>query len=237
MIKTLQKKFIISSMTAISILLIFLISAINISNIFITENQINKTIEIISKNNGNPDNLPPVRSEDSRPMLSWIFANDEYTVLYHQYMAEFLDSYFSDGYFSDMMDTVFSMIAPYVEKDPTKFCTYEEFEAGFEMLRQFCLLRAESVSAQLDGTIPSTSDGQKADSANLIDASSIDASDMGAMNTGKGGMDQFGSKVDSDFSFGDRTQSREPMQDNAGKNNRQPSQEENDRQASDRISV
>ena len=60
------------------------------------------------------------------------------------------------------------MIAPYVEKDPTKFCTYEEFETGAATLSEFCLLRAESVRGQLDGSIPSDSDGQSADSTALI---------------------------------------------------------------------
>lgn len=52
------------------------------------------------------------------------------------------------------------MLSPYVEKDPTKFCTYEDFEKGAEALKEFCVLRAESVSGQLGGSIPSTSDGQ-----------------------------------------------------------------------------
>lgn len=124
---------------------------------------------------------------DSRPMLAWIFENEEYTELYHQYFAEFIAQNFDNGYFTDMIDTVSAMIAPYVESDPTKFCTYEEFENGVSALREFCLLRAESVSGQLDGTIPSTSEGQTEDSSPLIDASELNVSDMGSMNNGRGG--------------------------------------------------
>lgn len=125
---------------------------------------------------------------DSRPMLSWIFSNEEYTELYHEYFQEFITEYFDSGYFEETIDTVTEMIAPYVEKDPTKFCTYEEFENGAATLKEFCLLRSESISAQLDGTIPSTSDGQSADNTALIDASSITISDMGSMgNMDKGG--------------------------------------------------
>ena len=79
------------------------------------------------------------------------------------------------------------MITPYVEKDPTKFCTTEEFQAGVEALEDFCLLRAQSVQGQLEGTIPSTDDGQSADSSSLVDASSVDISAMGTMNNGGGG--------------------------------------------------
>lgn len=123
-------------------------------------------------------------SIDERPMLAWIFADEEYTALYHQYFAEFIAEYFDSGYFSDMMDSVKAMIAPYVQQDPTKFCTYEEFETGIDTLKAFCLLRAESISAQLSGAIGSTSDTQ--DEATLIDAGSLQISDMGSMGGGMG---------------------------------------------------
>lgn len=127
---------------------------------------------------------------DSRPMLAWIFADKEYTELYHQYFAEFLVSYFDSGYFETMMNTVSEMIAPYVEQDPTKFCTYDEFEAGISTLKEFCLLRAESISGQLDGSIPSTSEGQNQDNTSLVDASDLSISAMGSMgNTMGGGQD------------------------------------------------
>ena len=130
---------------------------------------------------------------ESRPMLAWIFADETYTELYHQYFAEFLAEYFDSGYFAEMLDQVETLIAPYVEKDPTKFCTYEEFQTGVDTLREFCLLRAESVSGQLEGTIPATSEGQAAGSASLIDASHLAISDMGSMNGGMGGRGGFDS--------------------------------------------
>lgn len=40
---------------------------------------------------------------DSRPMLAWIFANEEYTQIYHQYFAEFVENYFDSGYFTGMV--------------------------------------------------------------------------------------------------------------------------------------
>lgn len=128
---------------------------------------------------------------DSRPMLAWIFSNEEYTELYHRYFAEFIETYFDSGYFSEMIDSAREMIAPFVESDATKFCTYEEFQTGVDVLKEFCLLRAESVSGQLDGTIASDSDGQAQNSSSLIDASALNISDMGSMEHGKGsGMDK-----------------------------------------------
>lgn len=123
---------------------------------------------------------------DSRPMLAWIFSNAEYTKLYHQYFAEFLASCFDSGYFTEMIEETQELIAPYVEKDPTKFCTYEEFEAGAETLKEFCLLRAESVKGQLEGSIASTSEGQTQNPEALVDASEINMSTMGNMNGNHG---------------------------------------------------
>lgn len=61
------------------------------------------------------------------------------------------------------------------------------FQAGVEALEVFCLLRAQSVQGQLEGTIPSTDEGQSEDSSTLVDASSVDISAMGTMNNGGGG--------------------------------------------------
>jgi len=127
---------------------------------------------------------------DDRPMQAWIFSDEAYTKQYHALYQEFLQSVDIQS----MLDEAYELIAPYVEKDPTAFCTYEEFEAGVAALREFCSLRSESVMGQLTGSIPSTSETQQADSSALVDTGDLDLSDMGTMSTG-GGMDG-GSKPD-----------------------------------------
>lgn len=119
-------------------------------------------------------------STEDRPMIAWIYNNEEYTELYHQCFAEFISRYFDNGSFEETADRIASMIAPYIKKDPTRFCTYEEFETGVSTLKNFCLLRAKSIAGQLDGTIGSTSDTQKSDT--LIDAGDLQIADMGTMN-------------------------------------------------------
>lgn len=118
---------------------------------------------------------------DSRPMLAWILNNEDYTELYHQYFTEFIETYFGNGRFEEIIDATQEMIAPYVQKDPTKFCTYEEFEQGVSTLKKFCALRAESISGQLNETIPSTTQGQEEDASSIIDANDITIADMGTM--------------------------------------------------------
>ena len=132
---------------------------------------------------------------ESRPMLSWIFESEEYTALYHEYLEEFISDYFESGAFEVMFTETVQMIAPYVEKDPTSFCTYEEFEVGVQTLKEFCMLRAESVRGQLDGKIPATDEGQSAEGAEetFVDASGLDISSMGSMGFG-GGFGGFGDR-------------------------------------------
>ena len=110
------------------------------------------------------------------------------TELYHQCFSKFITEYFDSGYFEEFYNSTVAMISPYIEKDPTKFCTYEEFEKGSATLKEFCMLKAESVRGQLNGTIGKTSDTQKSDT--LVDGSKLNTSAMGSMGGmgGKGGM-------------------------------------------------
>lgn len=131
----------------------------------------------------------PVSGGDisDRPMIAWIFENEEYTNLYHEYFSQFISECFDSGKFENEIDAVTEMISPYVEKDPTKFCDYDSFVLGASTLKKFCMLRVESVNGQLCGTI-SSSDSQSSLSS-LVDASGINISDMGTMSMGgRGGM-------------------------------------------------
>lgn len=129
----------------------------------------------------------PVSGElEDRPMAAWIFSSEEYIERYHAVYAQLVASLTENDHLAETIRATRERIAPYVEKDPTKFCTVEEFETGVETLLQFCALRLESIAGQLEGTIPSTSEGQAQDGSALVDASAIRLSDMGTMNNGGG---------------------------------------------------
>jgi len=130
----------------------------------------------------------PVTSGEltSRPIISWIFQSDETLSAYHAAYEQFISEAFDSGWFADEIDRVSALIAPYVQADPTAFCTYEDFQQGVETLRTFCLLRAQSVAGQLSGVIPATSEGQRVTDA-LVDASQLNLSDMGSMGNTHGG--------------------------------------------------
>lgn len=135
---------------------------------------------------------------EERPMIAWIFAEEEYTEAYHKVFAEFIQTYFTDDEMAKLIDDTAALIAPYVQKDPTAFCTYEEFETGVATLREFCLLRGESVQAQLEGSLGSTSQTQK--DSDLVNADHLNLSDMGSMGDGFGGdQNDFGGGQMPDF--------------------------------------
>ena len=116
-----------------------------------------------------------------------LLENEEYLEQYHAYYRQLVEEYVDGGKLEETYNRIRSQIDSLVETDPTAFYSYEEYEAAAEMLYDTILLRAESVEGQLDGTIPSTEEGQRADSSALIDASSIDLSVMGSMMGGGGG--------------------------------------------------
>ena len=106
-----------------------------------------------------------------RPMQAWIFSDEEYSAQYYALYAELLETVDVQA----IIDNAYSLIAPYVEKDPTAFCTYEEFEKGVEAIKSFCALRSESVALQLSGSNESVS------------AEGLNISDMGTMGGEMGG--------------------------------------------------
>lgn len=119
---------------------------------------------------------------ESRPMLSWIFANQEYTERYHTLFSEYITNVFDSGKFNNMIDNATSLISSYVKNDPSKFCTYEQYTTAIDTLKEFCSLRITSIKEQLQGNIGSTTDEQK-NSNNLIDASHINVDNMGSTRT------------------------------------------------------
>lgn len=125
-----------------------------------------------------PIDTPMDGLEESRPLFSKLMEIEEYQERYHTYLKEIVTGYVGSGLFADTFDTVYAVIAPYVEKDATAFYEYSQFTQAVQMLKRFVNLRAQSVAGQLDGSIASTSERQKENSAR-IDASEIDLKTMG----------------------------------------------------------
>ena len=114
-----------------------------------------------------------------RPLISKLFENEEYLAKYHSYLQQLMDTYFADGKFSSKLDEINATIGSYVENDPTAFHTFDEYTKAIDAFKKIAELRMTSISGQLDGTIPSTTEDQKATPDKLVDTSGVNLSDLG----------------------------------------------------------
>lgn len=115
----------------------------------------------------------------NRPLYHNLMKNEEYFARYHTYFDQFISEYFESGRFEAALLRTEKMIVPYVQKDPTAFCSYEDHRVAVDMLRQVCLLRAKSVRGQLEGEIPATIKGQQENPKARVDASDVDLEALG----------------------------------------------------------
>lgn len=116
-----------------------------------------------------------------RPLFHNLMQNDTYFAQYHSYFDELISGYFESGLFKTETARVLELISPYVKKDPTAFCSYEDFLQGASTFCDFCALRAESIRGQLDGTLPSTIQEQLDFSGEYIDVGDVWLPDMGEL--------------------------------------------------------
>ena len=64
--------------------------------------------------------------------------------------------------------------------DPTAFYSYDEYKDGLSAIKTYGELRAESITGQLKGVIPSTHEEQK-NSKTLVNADALDIQSLGTM--------------------------------------------------------
>ena len=115
-----------------------------------------------------------------------LMEDETYHSQYYTYLQQLVSEYIDGGGFDAFYERVRSQIDELVETDPTAFYSYDEYLTAVDTLYQVVKLRGQSIQGQLDGTIPSIEAEQRSSDA-LVDASTLDISVMGSMNTGGGG--------------------------------------------------
>ena len=115
-----------------------------------------------------------------------LMEDETYHSQYYTYLQQLVSEYIDGGGFDAFYERVRSQIDELVETDPTAFYSYDEYLTAVDTLYQVVKLRGQSIQGQLDGAIPSTEEAQRSSDA-LVDASTLDISVMGSMNTGGGG--------------------------------------------------
>ena len=115
----------------------------------------------------------------NRPLYHNLMKHNEYFAKYHAYFDKLLSEYFESGRFEATLRQTEKLIAPYVQKDPTAFCSFEDHQVAVDTLEQVCLLRAQSIRGQLDGEIPATIRGQQENPGAKVDASEVQLTNLG----------------------------------------------------------
>ena len=119
---------------------------------------------------------------DGTDFFDALLENEEYLAQYHGYLRQLAEEYVQGGRLQEVWERLDAQTDELIETDPTAFYTAAEYEEAKKTLWTVLQLRAESVLGQLDGTIPSTDDGQQNAQDTLIDGSAIDLSVMGEFN-------------------------------------------------------
>ncbi|HPD00476.1 MAG TPA: CotH kinase family protein, partial [Acetivibrio sp.] len=125
----------------------------------------------------------------SRPLIEKLFSNAEYLERYHSYLQQLIGKYLANGKFEGKIKSLDAVISEYVKNDATAFCTFDEYQNAVSAFITLGNLRAQSVQGQLDGTVPSTTEGQKANPEKLISSGDLKLSVLGSMMGGRGGRD------------------------------------------------
>ena len=115
----------------------------------------------------------------NRPLYHNLMKNSRYFAQYHAHLDRLLAEYWESGRGEAALRQAQAMIAPYVQKDPTAFCTYKDHLLAVDTLLEVCQLRAESIRGQLAGHYPITL-AQRAENPKAgVDASGTDLRALG----------------------------------------------------------
>ncbi len=127
---------------------------------------------------------PLIRAEEeSRPLWKLIRNHPEYLSAYHAVLERLLSDHLLTGEYEAEIDRVSGMLLPWIEKDPTAFCTAEEFRKACETMKAFLVCRTESIRRQLAGELSAVSQEQERQA--MADASGLDLLSLGALTVGE----------------------------------------------------
>ncbi len=109
---------------------------------------------------------PVVNSLSDYPLIESILSDSNNISIYHEYLYELIENYFSDDTFAQTVERISSMIDSYVKTDTNSFYSYSEYlnalsgtsDTSYSIIR-FVSERNENVLLQLSGEIPSTNNG------------------------------------------------------------------------------
>lgn len=124
-----------------------------------------------------PIDTPCITIEmEERPLINVLLTDEKCLEQYHELFADFLKNFFASGEFERLYYEAWNNIEPYIENGQT-FYSIEEARKASRCVYDFCILRNESVSGQLEGSIPATFEGQRKEYEKLVETGDFHIAD------------------------------------------------------------
>lgn len=125
-----------------------------------------------------PIDTPMFTGDNSElPLMDCWLSTKDGMEKYHKIYDEFI-SKIENGDYSKLIDDTYAMLSPYVDKDLV-FYDSNEVKDGVDNMKMYFDYRAKAIRGQLDGSIPSTKDGQADKPETLINPDGLEFPKLG----------------------------------------------------------
>lgn len=114
-----------------------------------------------------PIDNPVSDSLEESPLIGKLLEVDDYKELYHNYLNQIVENFINNGTYKTLITKTDALISSYIKNDATAFYTYDEYKNSLSSLINFGYDRATSITAQLNGSQPSTTYGSIETSVDL----------------------------------------------------------------------
>lgn len=128
-----------------------------------------------------PIDTPFLADVSKRTFFMKLLANETYKARYYYYLNVLCNEYIKGGEFAKILSTIENEVGEIAGTEANAFYTNEQFHKAKQTLRIVLERRAESVLGQINGTIPSTWESQKAQPQKLISSDDINLQELGGI--------------------------------------------------------
>ena len=110
-----------------------------------------------------------------------LLANETYKARYYHYLNVLCNEYIKGGALQKAFSTIDKEIGTFVGTEPNAFYSNKRFHKAMQTFDALLQKRSASVLGQMNGTIPSTWEAQKAHPQQLIPTDDINIQDLGGL--------------------------------------------------------
>ena len=128
-----------------------------------------------------PIDTPFLADVSKRTFFMKLLANETYKARYYHYLNVLCNEYIKGGELGKTLSTIENEIGKIAGTEANAFYTNEQFHKAKLMLQLLLERRAASVLGQIEGTIPSTWEAQKAEPQKLIKSDDINLQELGGI--------------------------------------------------------